>query len=248
MRRTKVQMTAAALMAAMLLGGCGEEPYDLTENEKNVIVNYAAHVVTKYNTYQSEGLTYVLPEEETETVAEQTTEPQAQGADTQTPDAQGADAQTPDAAAETAPPVNAASQATFSELFGDGTAALQFSYVGARLDSSYLEKDYFAMYPDTGNVYVILGVDVTNTSDAPVTLDNLSRKPEFTAVVNGTVKSPAEMTLLDSDFSTFQGMLTAGETREMVLIFQVPDTVVSLDALELYVKLDENIQIILENA
>ena len=55
------------------------------------------------------------------------------------------------------------------------------------------------------------------------------------------------MTLLDSDFGTFQGMLMAGETREMVLIFQVPDTVVSLDSVELYVQLDENIQIILGN-
>lgn len=242
MRRAKVQMTAAALLAAMLLGGCGEEPYDLTENEKNVIVNYSAHVVTKYNAYQKEGLTYVWPEEEeeTESLAEQTTEPE-------TPETQGADAQTPDVAAETATPVNAAAQATFSELFGGGTAELQFSYVGARLDSSYMERDYFAMYPDAGNYYVILGIDVTNTSEAPVNLDNLSKKPEFSVVVNGAVKSPAEMTLLDSDFSTFQGMLMAGETREMVLIFQVPDTVVSLDTLELYVQLDENIQIILGN-
>lgn len=242
MRRMKVQMTAAALLAAMLLGGCGEEPYDLTENEKNVIVNYSAHVVTKYNAYQKEGLTYVWPEEEeeTETLTEQTTE-------TEAPEAQGADAPAPDAAAETAAPVNAAAQATFSELFGDGTAELQFSYVGARLDSSYMERDYFAMYPDAGNYYVVLGIDVTNTSEAPVNLDNLSKKPEFSVVVNGAVRSPAEMTLLDSDFSTFQGMLMAGETREMVLIFQVPDTVASLDTLELYVQLDENIQIILGN-
>lgn len=242
MRRMKVQMTAAALLAAMLLGGCGEEPYDLTENEKNVIVNYSAHVVTKYNAYQKEGLTYVWPEEEeeTETLAEQTAEPE-------TPEAQGTDTQTPDAAAETAAPVNAAASATFSELFGGGTAELQFSYVGARLDSSYMERDYFAMYPDAGNYYVILGIDVTNTAAAPVNLDNLSKKPEFSVVVNGAVRSPAEMTLLDSDFSTFQGMLMAGETREMVLIFQVPDTVASLDTLELYVQLEENIQIILEN-
>lgn len=241
MRRTKVQMTAAALLAAMLLAGCGEEPYDLTENEKNVIVNYSAHVVTKYNAYQKEGLTYVWPEEEeeTESLAGQTTEPE-----TQTPDVQ-TDAVVPET--ETAPPVNAAAQATFSEVFGGGTTELQFSYVGARLDSSYMERDYFAMYPDAGNYYVILGVDVTNTTEAPVNLDNLSKKPEFSVVVNGTVRSPAEMTLLDSDFATFQGMLVAGETREMVLIFQVPDTVVSLDTLELYVQLDENIQIILGN-
>lgn len=242
MRRTKVQMTAAMLLAATLLGGCGEAPYDLTENEKNVIVNYSAHVVTKSNSYQKEGLTYVFLEEEEETEAvatsaEQNTEQQEQQTD----------AQTQQPAAETPPPVTAQAQATFSEVFDGGTGDLQFDYVGARLDNSYLQQDYFAMYPDTGNLYVILGIDVTNTKDMPIELDNLSKKPEFSAVVNGAVKAPAEMTLLDSDFGTFQGMLMAGETREMVLIFQVPDTVVSLDSVELYVQLDENIQIILGN-
>lgn len=31
MRKTKLQMTMVALMAAMLMGGCGEEPYELTD-------------------------------------------------------------------------------------------------------------------------------------------------------------------------------------------------------------------------
>lgn len=243
MRRVKVQMTAAALLAVMLLGGCGEAPYDLTESEQNLIVNYSAHVVTKSNAYQKEGLTYVWTDEEedTEVVAEDATEPQ-----TQTPDAQTDETVQETETAQTVA-VTAARQATFSELFGDGEAALQFTYVGARLGSSYMEQDYFAMYPDTGMNYLILGIDVTNTSEVPVSLDILSKTPEFSAVVNGTVKSSSEITLLDSDFGTYQGTLVAGETREMVMFFQVPDTVVSLDTLELYVKLDENIQIILGN-
>ena len=60
MRRTRIKMMAAVMAATMLLGGCGDALYDLTDDEENVIVNYAAHIVTKYNTYQREGLTYVL--------------------------------------------------------------------------------------------------------------------------------------------------------------------------------------------
>ena len=59
MRRTRIKMMAAVMAATMLLGGCGDALYDLTDDEENVIVNYAAHIVTKYNTYQREGLTYV---------------------------------------------------------------------------------------------------------------------------------------------------------------------------------------------
>lgn len=67
MRRTRIKMMAAVMAATMLLGGCGDALYDLTDDEENVIVNYAAHIVTKYNTYQREGLTYVSPEEPEET-------------------------------------------------------------------------------------------------------------------------------------------------------------------------------------
>ena len=51
----------AALMAAsaVLLGGCGEAPYELTEQESNIIANYAAHIVMKYDLNQKEGLQYV---------------------------------------------------------------------------------------------------------------------------------------------------------------------------------------------
>lgn len=46
-------------MAGLMLTGCGDAAYDLTDKEESIIVNYAAHMVTKYNTYQKEGLAYV---------------------------------------------------------------------------------------------------------------------------------------------------------------------------------------------
>lgn len=80
MRKSKVQMTAAALMAVILLGGCGEAPYELNDKEEAVIVNYASHVVSKYNTYQREGLMHVAQEaeitEEAEELPAQTETPQ----------------------------------------------------------------------------------------------------------------------------------------------------------------------------
>ncbi len=52
----------------LLLTGCGTKAYDLTEAEESQIVNYAVHVVSKYNSYQKDGLVYVDQSvEETET-------------------------------------------------------------------------------------------------------------------------------------------------------------------------------------
>ena len=101
MRRTRIKMMAAVMAATMLLGGCGDALYDLTDDEENVIVNYAAHIVTKYNTYQREGLTYVSPEEPEET-QEDVTVPQ-------TPETQGAsETGTAASAEDTAPAVSVA--------------------------------------------------------------------------------------------------------------------------------------------
>lgn len=234
MRKSKVQRTIAVLMAAMLLGGCGEAPYDLTEKEQNVIVNYSAHVVAKYNTAQKEGLTYVDPELETETeavvpAAEETQETVPEGSE---PAAEGAASDAVDRLA------SAAASATLDELFG--TESVKVDYVGARLSSNYAESAYYAMEPDEGKIYLVIGIDITNEGATPVQIDYLTRTPKFQAAVNDQAISSAEFTILSEDFSVFQGILAAGETKETVLVFQVPDTIEAIEKLDFFVELDGN--------
>lgn len=245
MRRPKVQMLAAVFAAAMMLGGCGEATYEITEKEEDIIVNYSAHVVAKYNTSQKSGLTYVSreleeTEEETEAIPEEpaTELSQAPGEiggtheGNETLEAEGLSA--------------GAEQASLSDLFGqDG---LVFDYAGARLSDSYMEDTYYAMYPDAGKVYLILEIDITNEGAAAASVDYLTKQADFSAVLNGTVTASAESTLLTGDFSTFVGTLAAGETKETVLLFQVPSDTVSVDAVSLYVgAAEKNYQVILEN-
>lgn len=238
MRKLRVQMTAVALMTLTLLGGCGEAPYELTEVEEDVIVNYAAHVVTKYNSYQKEGLAYVdLEAAEEETAAEQ----MALEAETQTDVPADAQANVE----ENVLTVPEYESVTLTDLFG--APGLTVDYVGARLANGYAKGGYYALYPDAGNIYLIIGVDITNSGETPVVVDYLAKDAKFEAYVNHEVVSKAETTILTEDFSTFASTLGAGETRETVLLFQVPETVTSLDALELVVSAGDNYQIILEN-
>lgn len=239
MRRRTIQMMAAVFLSVTLLGGCGAAPYDLTENEENVIVNYSAHVVAKYNTYQKEGLSYVDLEEESET--DEPSEPVSTESDTQDTGAAGAGAPSDgDSGAVLA------QTATLNDLFG--AEGLKIDYIGARIESSHMESEYFALYPSAGNLYLVLGIDITNEGTEPVTLDYLTMMPGFEVTVNDNVTAKSEITVLSDDLSSFEGTLAAGETRETVLLFQVPETVVSADKVDLVATLNgNNYQIILEN-
>ena len=59
MRRKKIE-GILCLTGMLLLTGCGTKAYDLTEAEESQIVNYAVHVVSKHNSYQKDGLVYVI--------------------------------------------------------------------------------------------------------------------------------------------------------------------------------------------
>ena len=65
-RKRKSLLSVVLLAGALVLTGCGEEPYELQDNERAIIVNYAAHIIAKYNVKQPEGYRYVFPKAEDE--------------------------------------------------------------------------------------------------------------------------------------------------------------------------------------
>lgn len=243
MKRTKLLMTTAVVMTAIIMAGCGEEAYTLTDSEEALIANYSAHVVTKYNTYQKEGLTYVWSEgqEEAKTDVSQTAEPESEQVVTES----GTTADVPDDVATNEDTVYTADAVTLDELFG--VPGVELDYVGARIAASYAEDDYYALYPDSGKQYLVLGIDITNKGEASVNVDYLKDTAKFQVTLNGETKAYSEMTVLLQDFSTFQAILKPGETRETILLFQIPATVTSVEKVELVVVADRNYQIILEN-
>lgn len=245
MRRTKLQMTMAVFLTAVLLGGCGEEPYSLTEQEENLIVNYSAHVVTKYNTYQKEGLTYVWPEETEEAESGLVTPVVSDNVDGAVSAQTGADAATTDDTQDGSAIVYDANAVTLTELFGE--SGVELDYIGARLAGSYIKDQYYALYPDSGKQYLVLGIDVTNTGKTTVAVDYLSKDAKYQVTLNGDTTCYSELTILMDDFSTFEAKLAPGATRETVLLFQVPETITSIESINLVVTTDESYQIILEN-
>lgn len=240
-RMKKVAVLGAATL--VLLSGCGDAPYELTESEESMIVNYASQAVAKFNVKQKDGLTYVdlseLEEEteetETELVEETTTEEENQEVvmdeNDQSVNEEG-----------TAEEESAATK-TLQEVFG--TDGVSVTYVGYELVKNYLEEDYYAMEASAGKVYLVLNVDMTNTGEEETSVDILSQTPTIRVLADG-VETTAEVTFLLNDFSTYQGVIPSGETVHTVLLFEVSDTLESVSELSLNVTINgEKVTIIL---
>ena len=217
MKRTGMRLTAVAAVTALLLGGCGEQPYSLTEDEEGMIVDYSAHAVAKFNTSQPDGLANVSRnEQETEAVDEsQTTETENKI--------------TLDAENKTAEP------STLDELFGGEN--LSVTYTGAEIAANYMEGGYYSLDAEQGKTFVIVGIDITNSGADEIAIDNFAKTPKFSVMVNGQEKAEEENTILPSDFALYQETVPAGVTENTILLFQVPDSVTSVDSLDLFVNI-----------
>ena len=196
MRDRKIKTTACVLLAALLLGGCGEQPIELTEQEEQTIVDYAAHVVSKYNIKQQDGIVRLSKSEETTETAD--TEAVEQPDSTEQMSSEGGDA--------TGTPENAASD-----------NSVEFATV-------YQQNSSYMVEPDAGNKYLVLHFHLENAGTEAVACDMLSRKVSFRVTLNDSVEAVAQVTILLNDFGTYQGTIEAGSGTDTVLLFEVPES------------------------
>jgi hypothetical protein len=202
-----------------MLTGCGEEPWELTDNEQDIIVNYAAHIVAKYNVKEPEGYTYVYQadeEEDAEETAEsdetQTAEDETQSAEAETEEAAESDEQ--DASADGAAEAEPAQTVSLSEALG--LTDIQAVYTGAQITDNY-----DSVVPESGKELMILHVTLQNSTDEEQPCDLMSALPVFRATVNGTVETTAELTILTENLATWETPIAAGASEDAVILFQV---------------------------
>ncbi len=228
------------LAALLLLGGCGEVPYELTESEESLIVNYASNAVAKFNIKQKDGLTYVDLSQLDK--SEETEEPE----DTQTVE-DTETAQEP-SAPNGAEPVSEDPDAPVTKTLQDvfGAEGLSVNYAGYELSKSYVAEDYFALDDaGQGKIYLVLNIDLTNNSAGDITVDHLVNMPSLQVSADG-MTSTVETTFLLNDFSTYQGVISPAQTVRTVLLFQVDETVTSVTELSLNTTINgEKVTIIL---
>lgn len=239
MKKNRLAAGALALAVSITACGCGDQIYEMTDEEETAIVQYSAHVVSKFNRKQSEGIENVavlkalmkIREEEAKKRRQQEEEKRQQEEEKpeQKPDASGSQQQgTPSAGQQ-----QKAYVSLTKALQLDGVSA---SYRKYELVSAYQASQSYMVRANSGNELLVLHVNLKNSGNKTAECDILSKMPSFRLTINGETSVSADTTILLNDLGTYQGKIRAGKTKKAVLIFQVKKGAVkSVDSMELEV-------------
>ncbi|MCR4891188.1 MAG: hypothetical protein K5989_03250 [Lachnospiraceae bacterium] len=241
-RKGMCLLLSSILAMGLLLTGCGGAPMQLTDEERNSVVNYAVDVLNAHNINKGKTLVNVsekdlkailleqdpelaaaLSEEEPAPVQQE--QPQEQ--QEESPEEQAISGNSGgNSGGELAEDVN---HADLSELAGMlGQSGFNISYGGYDVVDSYPPPSEdgvmnFTIEPASdGDKLLILHLTVTNTGDSEANCDILSTDAKFRFSLNGQVHSFQNTLLLD-DFSTLLAPIAGGESIETVLVAEVSE-------------------------
>lgn len=204
MKKHRRYLAIIIAVLSFLLCGCGTPVYELTAEEEALIVHYAAHYISKYNIYQKDGVVNVGVTDEKEE------SDNSEDATTQKP----GDSEKPN--------TPSGSVDSIEEAIGLGSS-LEITYKGSKIEESLKQGNAYFVDSGDGKVLFIMEFDVKNISEKTIELNHLKSDMTF-KLKSGDIVSGHKETFINNDFSTYMGSIAAGETVEMILIFQVKDS------------------------
>lgn len=223
-----------SVAVACMLSGCGASVPDLTDEESQIIADYAAGVLLKYDKNYAGRLMDMAEVQATEAEIAQEEKTEEQNTEekpaepvpeegTSSEAGNGNDAQIVNRSQETAQVQEAS---TIEEYYG--IEGFSFSYAGFELVKSYPEETdentvYFSMDATDGNTLLVVKFNVTNQSGAEKELNMLDYGAKFRIGVNGQQEN-ALSTMLLNDMESYHNTVPAGESVELVSIIEVPES------------------------
>lgn len=221
----KSYMKASALIASMvlLLTGCGSDFPDMTQEEAQLVGEYAANILLKYDAGNRSRLV------SRETVAERDAR-LAQSEEVKIPE----QTQTMDPVEDT-PVIEIDQEAngdvttgSWEEFYGLPEGVV-ITYQGHDVQSSYSPdgeaSDYFALDASEGKMLLVLKFKIENQSQSEQSIDLLSRNNIIRTTVNGSNSYNILTTMLMNDMSTYVGIVPAGACADVVLLAEVDSEV-----------------------
>ncbi len=224
------------MIGALLMTGCGATMPDLTEEETNVISEYAVGVLLKYDKNHGSRLRDTSAYSE-----EQSVEPEEPPVE-QIPEQE-----------EQEPPVENSTEvvdvseeentpSSIEEYYG--MYDFSFQYTGYELTTTYPEASdeeniFFSMDATEGTQLLVLKFLATNLSSSDQMLDMLGYGARFRISVNGEASKGALATMLLNDMQTCKELVPAGSSVELVSIIEVP-TGTNVDTIEIVLRGNES--------
>lgn len=218
-------MILCGITASLLMTGCGAMP-DLTQEETELISEYAVGVLLKYDKSHGSRLVdtsaYDKAEEEP-ALEELPSEPIPEEEETEAlPDT----TEIMDVSQDeegTEPQIS-----SVEEYYGIPNVAIQ--YTGYELAASYPslseEEDlFFSMDATPGTQLLVLKFSALNTGNEDQSMNMLQYGARFRVSVNGEASKGALATMLLNDMQTYDGVIPAGSSVELVSIVEVPQDI-----------------------
>lgn len=215
------------VVAAALLVGCGDAMPELTQEETNLISEYAVGVLLKYDKRHKSRLVDTTGYDVVEAVDVEDNEVPSAGPKEEPEQEEEIPTDNTEVVDVSQDEEEAAVPATVEEYYG--ISDFTFQYTGYELDQNYppnAEGDevFFAMDATQGCQLLVLRFTVSNTGASDQTLNMLEHGARFRVSVNGEASQGALATMLLNDMQTYHDVVPAGSVVELVSIVEIPQS------------------------
>lgn len=220
----KINVLLCSLGIACVLTGCGEA-VELTEEESEIITEYAVNLLLKYDKYYSDHLVdlslYEEPQSEEKILSEEDASEEENFETEENNESVVDNTEIVDAAQEEEP--TASSIEEFYEIPG-----FTFQYIGYDMTETYPETTenpadaFFAMEATSGMQLLVLKFQVINQGGTEAELNMMGYNTKIRFSINGEASKSALSTMLLNDIQTYRGTVGAYELVELVAVIEVP--------------------------
>lgn len=235
--KKRVIGSLAVVCSALIATGCGNSIPEMTEEQQELVVEYAAGVVLKYDkNYEGKLVELTLEENAAEEVEASNTPENEEVPETIE------SAEDDVMIIDNTENVEEVAYTIESLLQLD---SVSITYIGYEISDCYPNENegddlYFIMNATDGNKLLVLKFLTENMSDLDTELNIAESNARFKIDVDGVTKN-ALTTMLLNDLAYYQGTLAAGESTELVLVCEVSDAQAEeISSLSLIVKSVDN--------
>ncbi|MCM1569694.1 MAG: hypothetical protein NC081_09655 [Roseburia sp.] len=235
----KMKLSAAMAAVLLLMAGCASEMPDTTEEQMNVIGEYAAVMLLKYDANNRSRLVddatieaYDKKKAQMEAWKQPPTEQEENGQNKEN--------------GETAGKGDAPSEAAYDSLedFFVLPEGVNLVYSGYAVIDSYPDdedgEEFFSIDATSGKKLLALKFILNNTTGQSQSLDFFGYNAGYRITVNGEETRRSLTTMLINDMSTYTGEVGAQENKELVLLAEMDaEALDQLDSIVLKIKNEE---------
>lgn len=213
----------------------------LTDNELDVVAEYAASLLLKYDSKYDSPLYYgnFVAEEELQLTPTVTPETSVTPTPATTPSLETGITTTPSpaptqTAAPTPTPLPYSAAETTSQLTELIAAEnITVSCEKYEIMESVVSNDYFSLQAKQGRKYVVVTFQLKNTSNKDEIFDASGTGLSYSIDVNTSIKARVSLSMLENDLQYMPITVPANGTAKAVLVFEIED--MQIDTLHLLI-------------